>query len=313
MNEHETHYFNTQLGVQSFVMDAGDMTCASRPRLWWTSFLNGEESALRMARKDIPTLKWFARVEGAPFHIILPIKKLGPASLMWGNIHSVSAGAVASAGPCNLHESVLRGDRKVPTFTTPATEPGGRGAPEGSLQWCSEGAKVRWHGDLRRFAPWQYERHTMMSAATQHCVNMPATVKEVLMGFQPRFKCLGKDEDMNEVTLPPTSRHRKLANIWHVGVAQAVLYMFVVLALVPSAKAAAIIPPQPRLTCMHPVTAWCEWCDATPGLWLPSTADCHMGHHRTVTEDDCAHAHIAMALNVSHPALVDSNLSPAAT
>ena len=44
MNEHEAHYFNTQLGVQSFVMDAGDMTRASRPRLWWTSFPNGEES-----------------------------------------------------------------------------------------------------------------------------------------------------------------------------------------------------------------------------------------------------------------------------
>ena len=60
-----------------------------------------------MARKDIPALRWFARVEGAPFHSILPIKKLDPASLMWGNIHSVSAGSVASAGPCKLHESVL--------------------------------------------------------------------------------------------------------------------------------------------------------------------------------------------------------------
>ena len=51
----------------------------------------------------------------------------------------------------------------------------------------------------------------MMSAATQHCVNMPAAVKEVLMGFQPRFTCTGKDEDMKEVILPPTSRHRMLA------------------------------------------------------------------------------------------------------
>ena len=33
MNAHEAHYFNTRLGVQSFIMDAGDMTCASRPRL----------------------------------------------------------------------------------------------------------------------------------------------------------------------------------------------------------------------------------------------------------------------------------------
>ena len=82
----------------------------------------------------------------------------------------------------------------------------------------------------------------MLSAAMQHCVNMPATVKEVLMGFQPRFTSIGKDEDMNEVTLPPTSRHRMLANTWHVGVAQAVFYMFLVLVLVPSAKATALIP-----------------------------------------------------------------------
>ena len=105
MNEHEAHYFNTQLFVQSFVMDAGHMTCASRPRLWWTSFLNGEESALRMARKGIPALKWFARVEGATFHIILPTKKLDPASLAWENVHCVSAGAIASAGPCKLHDT----------------------------------------------------------------------------------------------------------------------------------------------------------------------------------------------------------------
>ena len=281
------------------------MTCASRPRLWWTSFPNGEESALRMARKDIPSLRWFATMGGAPFHLILPIKKLDP----WGNIHSVSAGSVASARPCKLHESVIRGDRKVPTFTTPSAEPDGCNAPEGSLQKCSEGAKVRWHGDLRRFAPWQYEPHAMMSAATQHCVNMPATVKEVLMGFQPRFTGTGKDEDMKEVTLPPTSRHRMLANTWHVGVAQAVLYMFLVLALVPSAKAATPIPPRPRLTCLHRITAWC---DATPDLWAASAADRRMGHHRTVGEDDCAHAHMAMALNASHPALDDSNLSPAA-
>ena len=129
------------------------------------------------------------------------------------------------------------------------------------------------------------------------------------MGFQPRFTSIGKDEDMKEVTLPPTSRHHMLVNTWHVGVAQAVLYMFLVLALVPSAKAAALIPAQPCFTCMHRTTAWCN---ATPGLWQPSAADYRMGHHRTVTEDDRAHTHIAMALNVSHPALADSSLSPAA-
>ena len=61
----------------------------------------------------------------------------------------VSAGTVASAGPCKLNDSVRRGDRKVPTFTTPATEPGGRGAPEGSLQRCSEGARC---GGMGTFA-----------------------------------------------------------------------------------------------------------------------------------------------------------------
>ena len=60
---------------------------------------------------------------------------------------------------------------------------------------------------------------------------------------------------------------------------------------------------------MHRITAWCN---ATPGLKQPSAADYRMGRHRTVTEDDCARAHIAMALNVSHPALADSNLSPTA-
>ena len=90
------------------------------------------------------------------------------------------------------------------------------------------------------------------------------------MCFQPRFASIGKDGDMNEVTLPPTSRHRMMANTWHVGVAQAVFYMFLVLALVPSAKATAHIPAQPRFTCLHHITAWCN---ATLGLWQSCRAD----------------------------------------
>ena len=124
---------------------------------------------------------------------------------------------------------------------------------------------MRWHGDLRRFAPWQYEPHEMMSATKQHCVNMPATVKEVLMGSQPRFTCTGKGEDMQEVTLPPTSRHRMLANTWHVGVAQAVLYVFLVLALVPSARAATPIPPPASATAhVHAPHHCVERCHAGP-------------------------------------------------
>ena len=71
-------------------------------------------------------------------HPIMPIKKLNPASVVWGNVHSVTGGKIASRGPCRLHDSVRKGDRRVLTFTTPAPEPGGRGAPEGSLQRCSE-------------------------------------------------------------------------------------------------------------------------------------------------------------------------------
>ena len=122
MNEHETHYFNTQLGVQAFVMDAGDMTCASRPRMWWTSFLNAEESALRMAKKDIPALKWFTSQKEGSTHLVLPIKKVNPASIVWGDVHNVSVGKIASGGPCYLHDSVRKGVRKVPTFTTPTHE-----------------------------------------------------------------------------------------------------------------------------------------------------------------------------------------------
>ena len=56
MNHRETQHFDNQLGTRAFIMDAGDMTCASRPRFWWTSFFSGEESALRMAKKDILAL-----------------------------------------------------------------------------------------------------------------------------------------------------------------------------------------------------------------------------------------------------------------
>ena len=316
MTEHEAQYFNAQLGVQAFVMDAGDMTCVSRPRMWWTSFLNAEESALRMAKKDIPALKWLTGGKEGAVLVKLPIATVDPKSLEHGDVHCVSVDQpgqkhphVASAGPLRLHESVRTGNKKVPTFTTPAPNEGGRDAPEGSLLRCSEGAKQRWQADLRRFAPWQYEPHAMMTAATGHCFNMPATVKEVLMGFPARFTHTGKDDAKNDVTIAPTSRHRMLANTWHVGVAQAVLYMFLVLALVPSTKAATLVPAQPRLTCLHRISAWCS---ATPGLWRSCAADVRMGHHRTVQEDSCAHAHLAAALGVRHPALADSDLPPAA-
>ena len=108
MNGHEAHYFNTQLGIQSFVMDAGDMTCASRPRLWWTSFPSGEESALRMAEKDIPALKWFTSGKEGLIHLIMPVEKLNAASLVWGDVHCVTDGKTASCGPCRLRDEERR-------------------------------------------------------------------------------------------------------------------------------------------------------------------------------------------------------------
>ena len=316
MAEAEAQFFNAQLGVQAFVMDAGDMTCVSRPRMWWTSFLNAEESALRMARKDIPALQWFTGDKDGAIHLTLPIKRVDPVSLEYGHIHDFSADQpdwrhphIAKAGPLRLHDTVRGGQKKVPTFTTPAPDDGGRDAPEGSLQRCSTGAQQRWQADLRRFAPWQYEPHAMMSFGRGHLHNMPARVKEVLMGFPASFTHTGKDEAKNDVVIAPTSRHRMLANTWHVGVAQAVFYMFLVLALVPSTRAATPVPAQPRLTCLHRISAWCS---ATPGLWHSCGPDVRMGRHRTVHEDGCAHAHLAAALGARHPAMADSDLSPAA-
>jgi len=72
----------------------------------------------------------------------------------------------------------------------------------------------------------------LVSDAGDLCVMHPA-VKEVLMGFPPRYTHTVDVPNGDQRTLFDNARHKMIANTWHVGVARAVLYAFLVLGLVP--------------------------------------------------------------------------------
>ena len=87
--------------------------------------------------------------------------------------------------------------------------------PKHKLKTCEE-AKQRWLNDNRQFAPWQYADHAMMYRGGEPEV-IPPHIKEQLHNFSRGWT---KVEGVAH-----RSRHRMIANSWHMSVAIVILAM----------------------------------------------------------------------------------------
>ena len=189
-NNDDTLYFSARLKAQPVLVDSSDRGAISRPRLWWT----------RVNWSTVVSNPWTGErlcwvQQNAHRRLKMSTPPLDLASL--------------DTRGYRLHQDVLDGHKKVPCFTTPAPDDGGRPEPSRSHGKVDAETRQRWLQGNRQFAPWQYSPHAMAEKQGQLEV-MPIHLKEQLHEYPVDYTaCEG---------VGWRSRHKMLANSWHVRV-----------------------------------------------------------------------------------------------
>ena len=99
-------------------------------------------------------------------------------------------------------------------FTTPSPDSQGRASPAKNRLRTSEAARQRWLADNRQFAP-RHDNDHAMAWMGEEAVVIPPDVKEQLHNFPRGFT---KVEGVSH-----RSRHRMMANSWHLSSASVML------------------------------------------------------------------------------------------
>ena len=283
-NAEDRLHFNGRMETEALLVDAADMGCIRRPRLWWMP-----DQHVR-AMKDLPYLKdAFTTKNGIPR--LLATSSVDPR-------HRPDQ---APTGQYEFHEDVVSGRAMVPTLTTPATTSEGRPAPQSSRKNLQDPLVLeRWRSDNRRFAPWHYEEQAILRHrhnSGEWCVPGPE-VKEFLHMLPCAYTaCTGASDN---------ARATMLANGWHGGIARFLLALLVTVAFLPPAT--ATIPAQPSPwggSCLDRI----KLLTAAAKLEFRAPArPPRMGRDAFITELVCPFAHCALALQAEHPYLHEPDL-----
>ena len=196
-------------------IDAGGLTLARRPRLYWCSWeplslegaqvVEGREGALPIKGKVVLE----AKVDERDF--------LEPG---WQR---------------------TRPETPFPTFTTarPSAAPGRRPA---GLALCPPDAVARWKGDLHRFPPYQYREENCV-VNRQGELRVPSTrEREVILGFPMDYtrRCLVKS--LEGSAAHNDCRLTLLGNSWSIPVVAYLVYcLFRTLGLIPELRLATLV------------------------------------------------------------------------
>ena len=191
----DCQFISEQLQVEPVVVDSADSCLISRPRLWWADIPWQEvrEHPLTGQR-----LQWSQHNGYRKVKLALPQQEVGNIEM----------------GGLQFHSDVVTGKRRIPCLTTPSPDPHGRPPPQKHKLRTTEEAKQRWLADGRQFAPWQYADHAMAWMGAEAVV-IPPDLKEQLHNY-PRGYTKMKG-------VAHRSRHRMLANSWHMSVASFIL------------------------------------------------------------------------------------------
>jgi len=156
-----------------------------------------------------------------------------------------------------LHPSVVNRSKTIPCFTTPAPTDDGRAPPKRQRGTIDPATRHRWLSDARCFAPWQYQEHAMLSTWNHQFVVLPPEAKEQLHGFRPGYTAVAGADDR--------SRHRMIANSWHLHV---VRFLLLLLLQLPTSKA-SVVPCSPKQSTLQQMIslAQCESACIGPGGW----------------------------------------------
>lgn len=191
----DCQYISDKMGADPIVLDSADCCMVSRPRLWWANVQWPEV-------KDHPLTG--EKIQWSQFNGHRQIKLALPRQDV----------ANFAMGGMKFHDEVTQGRKHIPCFTTPSPDPQGRPPPQKHRLKTSEAARQRWLADNRQFAPWHYNDHAMAWRGDEAVV-IPPDVKEQLHNFPRGFTRVEG--------VAHRSRHRMLANSWHMSSALVIL------------------------------------------------------------------------------------------
>ena len=265
----EISYFEKALGCSAVVLDSTDFGLVSRPRLFWTDIQWDHQLRHPVSGKQ---LRWSKYQKIPQVHIDEGYMEVNDLEM----------------DGYQLHPRVVDHTTVLPCFTTPAPTSAGRSAPKRMKGRIDPESKTRWLQDNRTYAPWHYAETAMATSADGNLVTLPITVKEQLHG--PK-----NFTDAEGVT--NRSRHRMIANGWHIGVIK-----FLMLLLVQTSTAQVVAPPRQStlqwvLEQVHGLPPFIG-----PGLWEPKP-NCIPPAQGETEHWDLSHQAV-------HPILQRAHLSP---
>ena len=272
----EVDFFSQELGIPPIIVDGADFQVVSRPRLWWSDI---QWSSQQKNPLNGQQLRWSREHRLHRLHI-----DPEPTSLQNINTKDV-----------DFPPKVKERTALMPCFTTPAPTSAGRSAPRKTRGKVDPLVKARWLADGRCFAPWQYHENALMVDQAGQLQVPTASVKEQVHGFP-------EDWTLHD-NVPERSRHRMVANSWHVGVAR-FLMMLLCGATQPVDGFTISIPTSPRQSTL-------QWM-----VEMTSHYPAHMGPGQWKLAPSCIPpsfgelAHWAQSQSVSHPLLRAPQIDP---
>ena len=218
-------FFEEELGCTAVIWDASDFQKVSRPRVWWSDIDWHDEPRVREILEAEP--QW--------------VKHFGT----W-KLKCPQRATKVHIPPGWQEPSCWAEGQMMPCLTTPAPTDQGRDAPRSARGKMSSVVYQRWIQGNRQFAPWHYESKYMLKDDQGEYKLPPITTKETLHEI-PEGYTAGYSE---------RTRHRWVANSWHIGMVKILLMLLLFQPMVSKAarvEAPMQDTPYPGLTAMQAI------------------------------------------------------------
>ena len=204
-------HFTDRMDMEAIIFDAAEFKRISRPRVWWSDILWSHPTVQEVLGEHTEWKRhfgaWKAKAAQTPTEVHIPSGHSGPEC--WNK------------------------DKVLPCLTTPAPTSQGRKAPKSAQGKMSTPQYNRWVSDNRCYAPWHYDQENMLVDSNNRYQLLPIETKETLHHL-PLGYSLGEK-----------TRHKCVANSWHIGVARLLILLLMIQPKTPK----AVEVPKPMAAC----------------------------------------------------------------
>ena len=188
MDEHDRDIMSSDYGAEPWFIDAGTLTWASRPRLYWVSWELTPQEGVSFLK---PTEK---RPRGVGLESTQPLSEV-----------------------CKEGWQKVDPSRPFPTFTTsrPRSSPGYKPA---GLNQCTVADARRWAEDQHRYPPYQYVENNLLTNRRGQLRLPVIEEKEYIMGFPVNYTVPCGPQGQRKSQDHLDTRHSLIGNSWSVPV-----------------------------------------------------------------------------------------------